>query len=105
ILLRGLIECRAGRITQLRPLPAQTCGDRAHVWNLAGAEAIDVRGAGPALPERTLVLGKGRAAGKQRENQAERATLVRTAEACCESQKPWLHGSVFWIRLATRRLG
>ena len=91
---RGLLpeHRRTGR-AQARLLPAQACGNRPGVRDLAGAEAVDVGRAGPALFGGAL-LGSGRAARKQRDEQAECRSPARTKEPCCTSRKPCLHDRV-----------
>src|SRR5215831_18751291 len=58
-LLRRLIKRRAAGVAQARPLPAQAGGDRARIRDFAGAEAIDIGGAGAALLGSALILRKG----------------------------------------------
>ena len=56
----SLLEHRPTRIAQVRLLPPQAVGDGADVGDFAGAEAIDVGGAGLALLRRGK-LGQGKA--------------------------------------------
>lgn len=49
-----LLEHRPACLAQARLLPSQAVGDGAGVGDFAGAEAIDIRRAGPALLLRAL---------------------------------------------------
>ena len=93
LLRRRLIECCAAGVAETSPVPAQASSDCADIGNLAGTEPIDIRGAGAALLGRTLVLRKCCAAGTQRQEQAERATLAGAAGEGCKSQRSRLHAA------------
>jgi hypothetical protein len=88
-----LLEHRRTGRAQARLLPAQACGNRPGIRNLAGAQAVDVGRAGPALVGSAL-LGIGRADRHQCEQEAECRSPAATTEKCRTSCKPCLHDRV-----------
>ena len=78
---------------QARPLPAQAGGDRTDIRDLAGTEPIDIGRAGLALFGGAL-LGNGRTARDQREQEAECRSPAITKENIRTSRKPCLHRRV-----------
>src|SRR5689334_14223172 len=88
-----LREYRSAGRAQARLLPAQAGGNRPDVRDLAGAEAVDIRRAGPALFWGAL-LGAGRTACDQREQETERRSPAVTKEKCRTSRKACRHRCV-----------
>jgi hypothetical protein len=65
----GLIEGRAAGLAQARLLSPEAGGDGANIGDFAGAQAIDIGRAGPALLRRTLGAGGGRREQGEKESE------------------------------------
>jgi hypothetical protein len=91
----GLIEGRAAGLAQARLLSPEAGGDGANIGDFAGAQAIDIGRAGPALLRRTLGAGGGRR--EQGEKESEDGGSLGLAGFGRKPTKSCLH---HWFALA-----
>jgi hypothetical protein len=102
-----LLEHRRASLALARLPPPQAGGDRPGIGDIAGAEPIDVRGAGLALLERDLAgpLRGSRSLRQQREQETERRGPVGPVKRCRTSCKPCFHDRVSRLRLDLDKAG
>lgn len=84
----GLVEHAAASLAQAGAVTAQAGRDGADIGNLAGAEPLDIGGAGSALLRRPLRVGSR---GEQRQEQPDRRRAARPALHTRKPHEPRLH--------------
>ncbi len=94
-------NCPAG-IAEIGLLPPQACGDGPDIGNFAGAETIDVGGAGLFLLRRCQIRKRGSRC-RQDDTKTERETDDGAARVDRKSAKSCLHDSIPLVRLAPMR--